>query len=529
MNKMMIIDTQENSHTWIDYLRSLETTLSISCSDLTGQSLLSQIQSLRPNLIFADIEWDGSFLSIIPDINQCLPSCRIILYSKEHSFSYVYAALKLHVYDYLIKPFAARELREAVKHAEESFWNVSSAAPSDTDAITARYNFLSQVCANPSYRFNRCDEINTAYHTHFCSGFFRAIFVKLDSFHSPELLEQKHPQLNAKLCGIVLEFFSRSCYDLLIEKRPDGILFFVNYNSHLHNQIEDSLSRLFAEVKAGVAPLCPEINVTLCVGREYTDINSPYNIKNDALDVRWQRMHVGTGQILYWHEYTENALNNNFSALQQRILQACESLDIPLFSKLMDEFFSLPYSMLCSRASRKFIRKIINKLLDMSHVLHHAGYAPVRFRQKLDFLLNTATDFNQFQGTFCRNISELMNEISEVSNILYSPSVTVAMNYVARHYSERLSLQDVARIAQLSTSYFCSLFKRETGRHFSDYLMEYRIGEAKRLLRTETLNISEVAFSCGFTDPRYFSRCFKQRTGTTPSSYQSLSRKDTGL
>lgn len=529
MNKMMIIDTQENSQTWIGYLRSLETEISISCSELTGPSLLAHLQSLRPNLIFTNIEWNEDFLSIVPDINQSLPSCRIILYSEEHSFSYVYAALKLHIYDYLIKPFSAKELRAAVKCAEESFRSVAFAAPSDTDAITARYNFLSQVCANPSHRFNGCDEINAVYHTHFCNGFFCAIFVKLDSLHAPELLEQKHPQLNAALCEIVRGFFSQSCYDLLIEKRPDGILFFVNYNSHLHKQIKDSLSRLFTEIKASVVSLCPEINVTLCVGREYMDINSPYNIKNDALDVRWQRMHVGTGQILYWHEYTENAFSGNFNTLQQKILQACDSLDIAQFSQLMGEFFSLPYSMLCSRTSRKFIRKIINKLLDMSQILQQAGYDPIRFKQKLDFLLNTATDFNQFQSTFCRNISELMNEINEVSNALYSKPIAIVIDYIARHYNERLSLHDAACQAQLSPSYFCSLFKRETGKRFSDYLMEYRLEEAKRLLQTKNLNISEVAFSCGFSDPRYFSRCFKQKTGATPSSYQSLNRKDTTL
>ena len=72
----------------------------------------------------------------------------------------------------------------------------------------------------------------------------------------------------------------------------------------------------------------------------------------------------------------------------------------------------------------------------------------------------------------------------------------------------------------LNAAYFSKLFKRETGKNFSEYVAEVRMEKAKELLSRGRMNISEVAFAVGFSDVQYFSKTFKRCTGFRPSEYR---------
>ncbi|WP_332696671.1 response regulator transcription factor [Halalkalibacter lacteus] len=98
--------------------------------------------------------------------------------------------------------------------------------------------------------------------------------------------------------------------------------------------------------------------------------------------------------------------------------------------------------------------------------------------------------------------------------------ITKALEYIAAHFTENLTLQSVADIVHLSKSYFSLYFKKQTGRNFVDYLIELRIREAKRLLVQNENRIYDVAGASGFKDVKYFSKVFKKVTGVTPMEYR---------
>lgn len=98
--------------------------------------------------------------------------------------------------------------------------------------------------------------------------------------------------------------------------------------------------------------------------------------------------------------------------------------------------------------------------------------------------------------------------------------ITLAMEYIALHYSENLTLQIVADTVHVSKNYFSVLFKKQTGQNFIDYLIELRIREAKRLLAKDDVRISAISESTGFNDVNYFRKLFKKITGLTPLEYR---------
>jgi len=72
----------------------------------------------------------------------------------------------------------------------------------------------------------------------------------------------------------------------------------------------------------------------------------------------------------------------------------------------------------------------------------------------------------------------------------------------------------------ISPSYFLSLFKKETGQTFTDYLTSVRITAAKGLLMTTALTITEIAYEVGFNNSNYFSSTFKKMTGVSAKEYR---------
>lgn len=102
----------------------------------------------------------------------------------------------------------------------------------------------------------------------------------------------------------------------------------------------------------------------------------------------------------------------------------------------------------------------------------------------------------------------------------YRELMSAAITYVNEHYSEDLRLETVCRTFSISKSYFCQLFKRFTGKTYSDYLIDYRVHKAAELLLESDMSVTDIGSTVGFNDSAYFSRIFKRQTGVTPSHYK---------
>lgn len=92
-------------------------------------------------------------------------------------------------------------------------------------------------------------------------------------------------------------------------------------------------------------------------------------------------------------------------------------------------------------------------------------------------------------------------------------------SYILEHYSDPITLDDVANITNLTPGAFCRFFRQHTRKTFSTLLNEVRIEHACRHLRTTKQTISQIAFSCGYTNLSNFNRQFKDIMGMPPGEY----------
>lgn len=96
-----------------------------------------------------------------------------------------------------------------------------------------------------------------------------------------------------------------------------------------------------------------------------------------------------------------------------------------------------------------------------------------------------------------------------------------AKTYMQSMYDKEISLEDVAEHVYLSPVYFSRLFKKQTGRNFTDYLTEVRMMKAMEYLRQPQYKVYEIGSIIGYKSTKYFFKLFKQYAGCTPSEYRN--------
>ena len=94
------------------------------------------------------------------------------------------------------------------------------------------------------------------------------------------------------------------------------------------------------------------------------------------------------------------------------------------------------------------------------------------------------------------------------------------LKYIRDNFANEITLDDMAREADLSTKYFCSFFKNMTGTTPVKYLLTYRIERAARKLLATDESITRIAYDCGFNDLSYFIKTFKDIKKITPKNYR---------
>ena len=94
-----------------------------------------------------------------------------------------------------------------------------------------------------------------------------------------------------------------------------------------------------------------------------------------------------------------------------------------------------------------------------------------------------------------------------------------AVYYVSRHFSERIYVDAVARLCDMSPTHFSRSFHQTYHLTFQEFILRYRVAAACRMLRTPSASITDVALGVGFTDASYFAKVFRRFTGIMPSRF----------
>ncbi len=96
-----------------------------------------------------------------------------------------------------------------------------------------------------------------------------------------------------------------------------------------------------------------------------------------------------------------------------------------------------------------------------------------------------------------------------------------SIHYINQHYKENISLEDVSKEINLSTSYFSAIFKEETGLSFTHYINNLRIDAAKKMLMDTDVSLLDISLELGFGSQSYFSSVFKKNVAMSPKQFRT--------
>lgn len=151
-------------------------------------------------------------------------------------------------------------------------------------------------------------------------------------------------------------------------------------------------------------------------------------------------------------------------------------------------------------------KRVSEKLKEISSHSH--------FKQLIELLnifqlLATSNEYEDLHGRPIANAS-LLKEQQRIHRIYH---------FIETHYQHAIDVNEVAALTHLTTAAFCRYFKKTTHLTFTDFLNQYRINHAKKLLLLDK-NVTEACYDSGFENLSYFNKTFKKITGENPSQFK---------
>jgi len=241
------------------------------------------------------------------------------------------------------------------------------------------------------------------------------------------------------------------------------------------------------------------------------------------------------GDLLVMKPYVLHVLEDAFmrelrkayccSFLPQTVDLTIQSLEQLKASNSPNKYFFRPFLSLAEESvsaihlsipasCRGRVTELFNLLKGVSHDISEKGHALTRchFMNLLAFLSE------QYGSDEMTNQSLKIELAVPVSR--YQAGLRKTLNHIHDHFTEALSLDEMAAMSGASETYFCRLFKHETGMTFLNYLNSLRIEKACELLRNTCDNATDICYQVGFNDYTHFGRQFSKSVGMSPSRYR---------
>ena len=131
--------------------------------------------------------------------------------------------------------------------------------------------------------------------------------------------------------------------------------------------------------------------------------------------------------------------------------------------------------------------------------------------------INHSLNAEELQAILLKTLEKITQEKTTFD---YSETVQKVIDKVKAEYAEELTLKYVAQQLHLNVMYLGQLFKKETKKSFSQYLNQYRMKKAQKLLLYTDDNVNEIAFKIGYNNSTYFSQLFKKMNDLTPKEFR---------
>lgn len=502
-----------------------------------GADAMEIILRQKPDIVITDIQMPGmTGLEMIERAcRQNLPASFIVV-SGYQEFEYAQQAVRFGVKEYLLKPVNKKDLNLILgricreKGSQKAQQDQAARIQSELRKKNAilRGNEMRQSVLAADRAFN--PEL-----FHFSPGEFLTLVVHV-SLRDKTAIETVDPTdvLENIICRAV-DRLQGSCFDSEYAVNDCNAYLLMNYSPELHasyRERRDILQQLLHEVSVQYATFRITFGLSAPV---HTDAEIGKTLL-DASRASMSRLCEGSDYVIETCrlrlEHPDLGICTISADNRKKLLQLVETFQLADAQALVRELFAriessgsydIFHTFRLAVDLIFFIRSevVALGLRDLSCPCLENG-VDIPPEESIHRYLDNCDTFREITEFVCDYLAAEIRYCETARLNKVSEPIWITQEYIRTHIDRQISLEEVAAQAYVSPGYLCTLFKERTGKNFSDYIIEMRVEESKRLLRDPNYTINEVADRVGYSNARHFSKVFQKLVGVRPSDYRKI-------
>ncbi|WP_105619292.1 AraC family transcriptional regulator [Vallitalea okinawensis] len=230
-------------------------------------------------------------------------------------------------------------------------------------------------------------------------------------------------------------------------------------------------------------------------------------------------------------EYFINTVENRQSMfhhppyfLEQELVNKIKEGNIKQAKSILNEINRLKRAKLTDNPIRSIKNSLICSTTIFTRAIIEGGVDPESAFTLSDTFIHNIEKSNDVAHLIqmeYKIVEDMISAKNNMSSNKYSPPIQRALTYIHDHLTEKITLDRVANFIYVHPNYLSSLFIKEVGSSFKEYINKKRIEEAKYYIRYTTTPLSDVATFFHFCNQSYFTQQFKKYTSLTPNQYRT--------
>lgn len=527
--KIMIVDDEADVREGIVSLIDWDSLgYSVIAEAENGWDALEKAEAQRVDVVLTDIRMpflDG--LEMSRQLTKLYPGVMIIILSGYDEFEYAKAAIRLNVVEYVLKPINAAELTEVLTKVRQRLDDTIT-QQQNIDFLQGLYQeslpltrerFLSELMwgmvpeGTIELQLQRYG-LKLSGAAAYAVALFEVGRSKKNTVSKeliPILIRQiVEKELDGRCCSTV--FFS-SLYIIAVTawETGDPAAPLVSIANEVCNHCQQAL----------------DIIVTAGIGRSYPTVHQAGDSFLDAREALKYKVVTGEGNAIYIHDMERTGLPAPaFDDQEEEQLAHIVKFGSREQLRLHISEITIRFTKLDEWGRQMYAYSLFGILYRL--VRRHDLSQAVKIREILERFRNVTEDIKD-GAPVCAWLYEICEALSELisSKRERAPRnlVEEAKRFIGEHYADcKLSVDRLCEHLYVSQSYFSTVFKRETGISYVQYLTELRLNRAVELLKTTDEKTYYIAQLVGYDEPNYFSYVFKKKYGVPPTKYRGADR-----
>lgn len=481
-----------------------------------GHDAVSQTLSLKPNILIIGIKILGlNGLEAIRQIRMYDQEVRIIIISAYDYFEFAREAMLLKVSDYLLLPINPIQLVKTLKglgndirrEKEENY----RARQAETQLVDSHElledSFVFSILFSDftEYQLKQYKKI-----LHIKDQGY-VLIIELDPLSTEDYwdIEKNYNQINYQI-SLTL----KQRVDCLISSKIlNHIIIYVNCDEDIEARDIRAESIRVSKKITSVLEEKFKIDSTVGIG-SYRPLKKIYISFQEALQCLYYKKE---GPIIHIKELKHRPMDyRKYLVMQEQLVES-----IKYGKQDGASIYTSMLELLRTLDNKHRVNKIVELLVVSNYEVQKNSVTDIQntdFSETYHELIQIDNVDRQINVALTKfNNIVLVNKSGRVDRKLHL--INNAKEYLQRHYTEEISLNEIANYVNLSPQHFCKIFKETTNSNYVEWVANLRISKAKELLNSSDKTIKEICYLVGYQDPNYFSRIFKKYVGVSPTDY----------